>query len=71
MNSRKQLKLNVEFRKVLYWALLFNIFINDLSIVIEKPDICNFADNNTSSLCGANLKTVLGNLEHDASKHLC
>ena len=24
--------------------LLFNIFINDLFFVIEKSDICNFAD---------------------------
>ena len=27
--------------------LLFNIFINDLFFVIEKSDICNFADDNT------------------------
>ena len=27
--------------------LLFTIFINDLFFVIEKSDICNFADNNT------------------------
>ena len=50
--------------------LLFNIFINDLFFVIEKSDICNFADDNTLYSCGANLKTVLKNLEHDASKHL-
>ena len=50
--------------------LLFNIFINDLFFVIEKSDICNFADDNTLYSCGANLKTVLGNLEHDASKLL-
>ena len=50
--------------------LLFNIVINDLFFVIEKSDICNFADDNTLYSCGANLKTVLGNLEHDASKLL-
>ena len=27
--------------------LLFNIFINDLFFVIQKSDICNFADDNT------------------------
>ena len=43
--------------------LLFNIFINDLFFVIEKSDICNFADDNTSYSCGANLK-------HDAGKLL-
>ena len=47
--------------------LLFNIFINDLFFVIEKSDICNFADDNTLYSCGANLKTVL---EHDACKLL-
>ena len=50
--------------------LLFNIFINDLFFVIEKSGICNFADDNTLYSCGANLKTVLENLEHDASKLL-
>ena len=32
--------------------------------------ICNFADDNTLHSCGANLKTVLEKLEHDASKFL-
>ena len=50
--------------------LLFNIFINDLFFVIEKSDICNFADDNTLYSCGANLKIVLENLEHNASKLL-
>ena len=39
-------------------SLLFNIFINDLFFVIEKSDICNFADDNTLYSCGANLKIV-------------
>ena len=50
--------------------LLFNIFINNLFFVIEKSDICNFADDNTLYSCGANLRTVLGNLEQNASKLL-
>ena len=28
-------------------VLIFDIFISDLIIFIEKTDICNFADNNT------------------------
>ena len=44
--------------------LLFNIFTNDVFFVIEKSDICNFADDNTLNSCGANLKTVLENLEN-------
>ena len=72
LNSRKQqTKVGssyTKFRIVPY--LLFNIFINDLFFVIEKSDICNFADDNTLYSCGANLKTVLENLKHDASKLL-
>ena len=50
--------------------LLFNIFINDLFFVIGKSVICSFEDDNTLDSCGANFKTVLENLEHDASKLL-
>ena len=31
--------------------LLFNIFINDIFSFIEKPEICNFADDNTLYYC--------------------
>ena len=50
--------------------LLFNIFTKGLFFVTEKYDIFNFADDNTLYSCGANLKTVLENLKHDAGKHL-
>ena len=50
--------------------LLFNIFINDLFFVIKKSDISNFADDNTLYCCWSNLKKVLENLKHDASKPL-
>ena len=51
--------------------LLFNIFKSDSFFVIEKSDICNFADdNNTLYSCEANLKTALENLKHDARKLL-
>ena len=50
--------------------LLFNTFINDLFFVTKKSDICNFAGDNTLYSCGANLKTVLENLKHDASELL-
>ena len=32
--------------------LLFNIFINDIFMIIEQSDICNFADDNTLYSCG-------------------
>ena len=39
--------------------LLFNIFINDIFLFIEKSDICKFADNNTLFSCGDNLSVIL------------
>ena len=45
--------------------LLFNIFINDLFLFIEKTKICNFADDNTIYSCNNNLQTILKNLKHD------
>ena len=50
--------------------LLFNIFKSNLFFVKGKSNIFNFADDNTLSSCGANSKTVLDNLTHDASKLL-
>ena len=45
--------------------LLFNIFIHDIFLVVEKSDICNFADDNTLYSPGSNLPLILNNLEHD------
>ena len=45
--------------------LLFNTFINDFFLFIEKTNICNFADDNTIYSCNNNLQTVLKNLKHD------
>ena len=45
--------------------LLFNIFINDIFLVVEKSDICNFADVNALYSHGSNLPLILNNLEHD------
>ena len=50
--------------------LLFNIFINDISLIVEKSDICNFADDNTLYFHGSNLPLILSNLEHDMSNLL-
>ena len=45
--------------------LLFNIFINDLFLFIQKTNMCNFADGNTIYSCNNNLQTILKNLKHD------
>ena len=38
--------------------LLFNIFINDIFMIIEQSDICNFADDNTLHSCGKSLTDI-------------
>ena len=45
--------------------LLFNIFIKAIFLVVEKSDICNFADENTLYSYGSNLPLILSNLEHN------
>ena len=50
--------------------LLFNIFINDIFLVVEKSDICNFTDYNTLYFHGSILPLILNNLERDMRKIL-
>ena len=51
------------FLKALYWDL----FINDIFLVAEKSNICNFADDNTLTLVshGSTLPLILNNLKLD------
>ena len=45
--------------------ILFNIFINDIFMIIEQSDICNFADDNTLHSCGEWLTEIKENLIFD------
>ena len=45
--------------------LLFNAFINDIFMFIEKTEMCNFADDNTIYDCDEDLSNILENLKHD------
>ena len=45
--------------------LLFNLFINNLFLFIERTSICNFADYNTIYSCQNDLKTILEDLRYD------
>ena len=45
--------------------LLFNVFINDIFMFIEKSEICNFVDDNTIYDCGEDLSNILENLKCD------
>ena len=42
--------------------ILFNIFINNMLMIIEQSDICNFADDNTLYSCGERLTEMKENL---------
>ena len=46
-------------------SLLFNIFINDLFFSITKPEVCNFADDNTLYSSNKDLDHVFDNLYYD------
>ena len=45
--------------------LLFNLFINDLFLFLERTNICNFADDNTIYRYDSILEIILENLQHD------
>ena len=47
--------------------ILFNIFINDLLLLIKWTDVCNFAVDATLYKCGSDLDIVLENSEIDAN----
>ena len=49
---------------------LFNVFINDIFIIIEQSDICNFTDDNTLYLCGERLTETKENLIFDTKSIL-
>ena len=50
--------------------LLFNIFINDIFMIIEQSDICNFADYNTFYSCEKSLTDIKENLVSDTKSIL-
>ena len=46
--------------------LLFNIYINDLFLINEETDVCNYADDTTFYACDQSLHDVVRKLEHDS-----
>ena len=50
--------------------LLFSIFINDIFMIIEQSDICNFADDNTLYSCGKRLTEIKENFVSDTKSIL-
>ena len=46
-------------------SLLFNLFINDLFIFLERGNLCNFADDNTIYRGDSVSEIILEDLQHD------
>ena len=47
--------------------ILFNIFVNDIFMVIEQSDICNFADDKILYSCGKRLTEIKENRENPSA----
>ena len=45
--------------------LLFSSYINDLFVLTEFTDVCNFADDTTFFACDSDLKHLMEKLGHD------
>ncbi|XP_065678941.1 uncharacterized protein LOC136093681 [Hydra vulgaris] len=48
-------------------SIFFNIFINDFFLFIKDSEICNYADDNTLSVCDKNLESVIARLQIETS----
>ena len=46
--------------------VLFNVFINDISLFVKNCNLYNYADDNTVSISGTSLATVTKSLEVDS-----
>ena len=45
--------------------LLFNLFINDLFLVVENCDVCNYADDNSLAVSDISIKEIICKLTAD------
>ena len=51
--------------------ILFNIFLNDLFLILKGTDVCNFADDTSSHACDISFDELLMRLEHDSALAVC
>ena len=47
--------------------LLFNVYINDLFLLMNRAEICNYADDTTLYICDSEINNVIDGLEQDAT----
>ena len=66
VSSWKSVVRRVPQRSVL-GPLLFNIYINDLLLLIQDSDVCNYADDTTIYTCNKNLDNIVPKLENDCT----
>ena len=48
--------------------MLFNIFVNDLFLLMNRSEICNCADDTTIYVCVSKTECVIDSLEQDATQ---
>ena len=48
--------------------LLFNIFLNDLFLLMNRLEICNYADDTTIYVCDSKIECVIDGLVQDAAQ---
>ena len=46
--------------------LLLNICLNDIFLLVESTEVCNFADETTFFACEKDLNSLINRLEHDS-----
>ena len=69
-SSWKEMKLGVPKGSVL-GPLLFNIFINDIFLLLNETEICNYADDTTIYCSHMELQEVTLRLENDTVELVC
>ena len=58
-------------QRSVFRPLYFNIYLNDLFLLLKDVGICNFADDNTTYISVESLESVLKLLEKNSMLDIC